>query len=158
MSVDIQPLPSSDAPEAARTLARAFVTNPLNQAAFGRDALARNEAFFRLGLSVMRGENFAAMEGSRILGVVHWVEAPACVFSPGQKLGMLPAMIRSLGLDASKVNPMGGAIALGHALGATGAIRAATVVHALRRQKLRYGMVTMCVGMGQCAAGRCERV
>jgi hypothetical protein len=97
MSVDIQPLPSSDAPEAARTLARAFVTNPLNQAAFGRDALARNEAFFRLGLSVMRGENFAAMEGSRILGVVHWVEAPACDFSPGQKLGMLPAMIRSPG-------------------------------------------------------------
>lgn len=101
MSVDIQPLPSSDAPEAARTLARAFVTNPLNQAAFGRDALARNEAFFRLGLSVMRGENFAAMEGSRILGVVHWVEAPACVFSPGQKLGMLPAMIRSLGLGSA---------------------------------------------------------
>ena len=68
------------------------------------------------------------------------------------------AVIRSLGLDASKVNPMGGAIALGHPLGATGAIRAATVVHALRRQKLRYGMVTMCVGMGQGAAGIFERV
>jgi hypothetical protein len=48
---------------------------------------------------------------------------------------------------------MGGAIALGHPLGATGAIRAATVVHALRRHKLKYGMVTMCVGMGQGAAG-----
>ncbi len=68
------------------------------------------------------------------------------------------AVIRSLGLDASKVNPMGGAIALGHPLGATGAIRSATVVHALRRQKLRYGMVTMCVGMGQGAAGIFERV
>lgn len=63
------------------------------------------------------------------------------------------AVINTLGLDASKVNPMGGAIALGHPLGATGAIRAATVVHALRRNKLRYGMVTMCVGMGQGAAG-----
>ena len=68
------------------------------------------------------------------------------------------AVIDTLGLDASKVNPMGGAIALGHPLGATGAIRAATVVHALQRHKLRYGMVTMCVGMGQGAAGILERV
>jgi acetyl-CoA acyltransferase len=68
------------------------------------------------------------------------------------------AVINSLGLDQSKVNPMGGAIALGHPLGATGAIRAATVVHALRRHNLKYGMVTMCVGMGQGAAGIIERV
>ena len=68
------------------------------------------------------------------------------------------AVINTLGLDASKVNPMGGAIALGHPLGATGAIRAATVVHALRRKQLKYGMVTMCVGMGQGAAGIFERV
>lgn len=64
----------------------------------------------------------------------------------------------SLGLDPAKVNPLGGAIALGHPLGATGAIRAATVVHALRRRQLKYGMVTMCVGMGQGAAGIFERV
>ncbi|WP_295377340.1 acetyl-CoA C-acyltransferase [Pseudacidovorax intermedius] len=68
------------------------------------------------------------------------------------------AVINTLGLDAAKVNPMGGAIALGHPLGATGAIRAATVVHALRRKQLKYGMVTMCVGMGQGAAGIFERV
>jgi acetyl-CoA acyltransferase len=68
------------------------------------------------------------------------------------------AVINTLGLDASKVNPMGGAIALGHPLGATGAIRSATVVHALRRKNLKYGMVTMCVGMGQGAAGIFERV
>jgi acetyl-CoA acyltransferase len=68
------------------------------------------------------------------------------------------AVINTLGLDASKVNPMGGAIALGHPLGATGAIRSATVVHALQRKKLKYGMVTMCVGMGQGAAGIFERV
>ena len=68
------------------------------------------------------------------------------------------AVIRQLGLDPAKVNPMGGAIALGHPLGATGAIRAATVVHALRRKNLKYGMVTMCVGMGQGAAGIFERV
>ena len=68
------------------------------------------------------------------------------------------AVIQSVGLDPERVNPMGGAIALGHPLGATGAIRAATVVHALRRHNLKYGMVTMCVGTGQGAAGIFERV
>ena len=68
------------------------------------------------------------------------------------------AVMQTLGLDPAKVNPMGGAIALGHPLGATGAIRAATVVHALRRHQKKYGMVTMCVGMGQGAAGVFERV
>jgi acetyl-CoA acyltransferase len=68
------------------------------------------------------------------------------------------AVIDSLGLDRSRVNPMGGAIALGHPLGATGAIRAATVIHGLRRRQQRYGMVTMCVGTGMGAAGIFERV
>ncbi len=68
------------------------------------------------------------------------------------------AVLNTLGLDPAKVNPMGGAIALGHPLGATGAIRSATVVHALKRKNLKYGMVTMCVGMGQGAAGIFERV
>ena len=68
------------------------------------------------------------------------------------------AVLNSLEMDRSKVNPMGGAIALGHPLGATGAIRAATVIHALRRHQLKYGMVTMCVGTGQGAAGIFERV
>ncbi len=68
------------------------------------------------------------------------------------------AVIGDLQLDPSKVNPLGGAIALGHPLGATGAIRAATVVHGLRRRNLKYGMVTMCVGTGMGAAGIFERV
>jgi acetyl-CoA acyltransferase len=68
------------------------------------------------------------------------------------------AVIRDVGLDAQKVNPLGGAIALGHPLGATGAIRAATLVHGLRRTKQRYGMVTMCIGVGMGAAGIFERV
>lgn len=68
------------------------------------------------------------------------------------------AVMNQLGLDPAKVNPIGGAIALGHPLGATGAIRSATVVHALKRHNQRYGMVTMCVGMGQGAAGIFERV
>lgn len=68
------------------------------------------------------------------------------------------AVIRDLGLDPSRVNPLGGAIALGHPLGATGAIRAATLIHGLHRRKLNYGMVTMCVGTGMGAAGVFERV
>ena len=63
------------------------------------------------------------------------------------------AVIRELGLDPSRVNPLGGAIALGHPLGATGAIRVATVMHGLRRHKKKYGMVTMCIGTGMGAAG-----
>jgi len=68
------------------------------------------------------------------------------------------AVIDSLGLDRARVNPLGGAIALGHPLGATGAIRAATLVHGLRRRQQRYGMVTMCVGTGMGAAGILERL
>lgn len=68
------------------------------------------------------------------------------------------AVIQELGLDPARVNPLGGAIALGHPLGATGAIRTATVVHGLRRTGGRYGMVTMCIGTGMGAAGIFERV
>ncbi|MET0893870.1 MAG: acetyl-CoA C-acyltransferase [Pseudoxanthomonas sp.] len=63
------------------------------------------------------------------------------------------AVIRDTGLDPSKVNPLGGAIALGHPLGATGAIRTATIVHGMRRRQQKYGMVTMCIGTGMGAAG-----
>jgi len=63
------------------------------------------------------------------------------------------AVIRTVGLDPAKVNPLGGAIALGHPLGATGAIRTATLVHGMRRRQQKYGMVTMCIGTGMGAAG-----
>ena len=63
------------------------------------------------------------------------------------------AVIGDVGLDPAKVNPLGGAIALGHPLGATGAIRTATLLHGLRRRKQKYGMVTMCIGTGMGAAG-----
>ena len=66
-----------------------------------------------------------------------------------QSLGV----IRKVGLDPAKVNVYGGAIALGHPLGCTGAKLTATLLHAMRRRGLRYGMVTMCVGGGMGAAG-----
>jgi acetyl-CoA acyltransferase len=106
-----------------------------------------------------------------IMGIGPIEAIPAALKSAGLKLDDIDwfelneafaaqslAVINSIGLNPAKVNPMGGAIALGHPLGATGAIRSATVVHALRRHKLKYGMVTMCVGTGQGAAGIFERV
>jgi acetyl-CoA acyltransferase len=63
------------------------------------------------------------------------------------------AVIRDLGLDPARVNPLGGAIALGHPLGATGAIRTATLVHGMKRRGAKYGMITMCIGTGMGAAG-----
>jgi len=68
------------------------------------------------------------------------------------------AVIKDIGLNPDKVNPLGGAIALGHPLGATGAVRIATLVNGLRRRKQKYGMVTMCIGTGMGAAGIFERV
>ena len=68
------------------------------------------------------------------------------------------AVMQELGIDPTKVNPLGGAIALGHPLGATGAIRMATVVHGLQRTGGKYGMVTMCIGTGMGAAGIIERI
>ena len=106
-----------------------------------------------------------------IMGIGPKVAVPAALRSAGLTQDQLDwielneafaaqslAVIRDLGLDPSKVNPLGGAIALGHPLGATGAIRAATLIHGLQRRKLQYGMVTMCVGTGMGAAGVFERV
>ena len=68
------------------------------------------------------------------------------------------AVMNDLHLDPVKVNPLGGAIALGHPLGATGAIRTATITHGMRRRKQKFGMVSMCVGTGMGAAGIFEAV
>lgn len=66
------------------------------------------------------------------------------------------AVIKELKLNPEVINPNGGAIALGHPLGATGACRAATAIHGLRRTGGKYGMVTMCIGTGMGAAGIIE--
>ncbi len=68
------------------------------------------------------------------------------------------AVAQQLDLDPTKINPQGGAIALGHPLGATGAIRAATLMSAMRRGKARYGMISMCIGTGMGAAGVFEKL
>jgi len=68
------------------------------------------------------------------------------------------AVIRKVGLDLERVNPNGGAIALGHPLGCTGAKLTATILREMKRRDLKYGMVTMCIGGGQGAAGIFERL
>jgi acetyl-CoA acyltransferase len=135
--------------------------------------LASEAAVKRFGLTPLARFVSYASRGvpPHIMGIGPIEAVPAALKSAGLKqddMGWIElneafaaqslAVIDTLGLDANKVNPMGGAIALGHPLGATGAIRSATVVHALRRKNLKYGMVTMCVGMGQGAAGIFERV
>jgi len=67
------------------------------------------------------------------------------------------AVIRTLGIDPARVNVNGGAIALGHPLGCTGAKLTASLLQEMKRRKTRYGMVTMCVGGGMGAAGIFER-
>ena len=68
------------------------------------------------------------------------------------------AVINSMELDASKINPTGGAIALGHPLGATGAKLTATLLHGMHRDNQKYGLVTMCIGTGMGAAALFEKV
>ena len=72
--------------------------------------------------------------------------------------GQALAVLQELGLDPARVNVNGGAIALGHPLGATGARLTATLLHELPRRGERYGLVTMCVGGGMGAAGIFERI
>jgi acetyl-CoA acyltransferase len=68
------------------------------------------------------------------------------------------AVVKDLGINPEVLNPLGGAIAWGHPLGATGAVRAATAIYGMRRRKAKYSMVTMCIGTGQGAAGIFENV
>ena len=105
-----------------------------------------------MGIGPIEAIPAALKAGGLTLADIGWIELNEAFAA--QAL----AVMDSVGLDPARVNPMGGAIALGHPLGATGAIRSATVVHALHRRQLKYGMVTMCVGMGQGAAGIFERV
>lgn len=139
----------------------------------GALVLASEAAVKRFGLTPLARFVSFASRGvpPHIMGIGPIEAIPAALQAAGLKQDALDwielneafaaqslAVMNTLQLDPAKVNPMGGAIALGHPLGATGAIRSATVVHALRRKNLKYGMVTMCVGMGQGAAGIFERV
>lgn len=99
-----------------------------------------------MGIGPINAIPLALKKAGLTLSQIDWIELNEAFAA--QAL----AVIQSLDLPRDKVNPSGGAIALGHPLGATGAIRTATVLHGLRRIKKRYGMVTMCIGTGMGAA------
>lgn len=100
-NIVIDPLRFEQRDAAARVLARAFITNPVNIGAFGAPNFASNEAFFRVALAMMKGQKLIAVDGSQILGMIHWVHSPKCQFSGAEKLRMTPAMVKRLGLLSS---------------------------------------------------------
>lgn len=99
-----------------------------------------------MGIGPIKAIPLALKQAGLTLSQLDWIELNEAFAA--QAL----AVIKELDLPADKVNPLGGAIALGHPLGATGSIRTATLLHGLRRTKKRYGMVTMCIGTGMGAA------
>lgn len=99
-----------------------------------------------MGIGPMHAIPLALKKAGLTIDQLDWIELNEAFAA--QSL----AVINELNLPRDKVNPLGGAIALGHPLGATGAIRTATLLHGLHRTKGRYGMVTMCIGTGMGAA------
>ena len=95
-----------------------------------------------MGIGPIKSIPMALQQAGLTLQQIDWIELNEAFAA--QAL----AVIQALNLPAEKVNPLGGAIALGHPLGATGAIRTATLLHGLKRTGGRYGMVTMCIGTG----------
>ena len=87
--------------EASRALARAFASNPGHIAAFGRVALARNEFFFGAALAVMKGPKLVATDGSRVVGLIHWVPSSHCQISRPEMLRLIPRMVAALGAGAT---------------------------------------------------------
>ena len=100
-SISVKPFRPEQTTEASSVLARAFASNPAHVAAFGSAALARNEAFFRTALSVLKGPTFVATDGSRLLGFIHWVHSSRCQVSGLEKLRLLPVMTVRFGAPAT---------------------------------------------------------
>ncbi|MBW8066507.1 MAG: acetyl-CoA C-acyltransferase [Ferrovum sp.] len=135
--------------------------------------LASEEAVHRHGLTPLARVLGFSVKGvpPEIMGIGPVKAVPPLLSRHGVSLAQLDwielneafaaqvlAVQKNLAFDPVRLNPLGGAIALGHPLGASGAIRTATLIHGLRRTNGRYGMVTLCVGMGQGIAGLFERV
>lgn len=100
-----------------------------------------------MGIGPIKAIPLALAKAGLTLQDIDWIELNEAFAAQGL------AVIRDLGLDTSKVNPTGGAISMGHPLGATGAVLTTKLLHGLRRTGKRYGLVTMCIGAGMGAAG-----
>ena len=139
--------------------AATIVTSAERAAALGMKPMARFVAFATAGCApdVMGiGPVHAVPKVLRIAGLK--LEDIGLVELNEAFAAQALAVIRELGLDPEKVNVNGGAIALGHPLGCTGAKLTATLLHEMQRRKVRYGLVTMCVGGGMGAAGIFENL
>lgn len=101
MTINLITLESERNEQASRLLARAFVTNPLHVAVFGPGRIDANEAFFRTGLTVMKGPKLLAVDGEQMLGLIHWVDSASCQISTAEKLRLIPAMIRGFGVPSA---------------------------------------------------------
>ena len=99
--VHLEPLIPERVDEAAGVLARAFGTNPLHEATFGRDQFHRNHSFFRRLLRILRGPRLVAFDGARIVGVIHWSRSTECQVSGTERLALVPFMLRAFGTVAS---------------------------------------------------------
>src|SRR5262245_46233594 len=99
--IHVEMLSSDKEPQACQVLAQAFVTNPVNIAAFGLSRLTSNEAFFRVALATMKGPKLIATDGNRVLGLVHWVQSPDCQISGLEKLRTAAAMVRAVGVRSA---------------------------------------------------------
>ncbi len=100
-----------------------------------------------MGIGPVKAVPLALKQAGLSLKDIDWIELNEAFAAQGL------AVIHDLGLDVSIVNPTGGAIAMGHPLGATGAVLTTKILHGLKRTGKRYGLVTMCIGTGMGAAG-----
>jgi acetyl-CoA acyltransferase len=100
-----------------------------------------------MGIGPVKAVPLALKQADLSLSDIDWIELNEAFAAQGL------AVVRDLGLDSNKVNPTGGAISMGHPLGATGAVLTTKLLHGLKRTGKRYGIVTMCIGAGMGAAG-----
>jgi acetyl-CoA acyltransferase len=139
--------------------AAAVVMSAERASALGLEPLGRFVAFATAGVSPEEmgiGPAFAIPKALRLAGLT--IDQSDVLELNEAFAAQALAVIKELGLDPERVNPNGGAIALGHPLGCTGAKLTASLLRELARRDGRYGMVTMCVGGGMGAAGIFERV
>jgi len=98
----IAPLTTERQEEVVGALARAFVANPLHVAVFGRDAIAANEAFFRIALTTMTGEKRIVVEGTAVVGFIHWNDGPRCQLPWPKRVNVGVSMARALGVRTTR--------------------------------------------------------
>ncbi len=97
MSPRLEPFAPERTVDVCALLARAFVGNPLHIAVFGPGALARNRAFFDVGIPATRGHKIVAMDGDEVVGFTNWTASARCQFTIAEKIQLMPPLMRAVG-------------------------------------------------------------